>query len=98
MSQTRVPIMLAAVLACSLVALSAPSAAVRANPPAEAIKADTHRLAHDVNREALLVGHRVKGDAHQLRGELVTARERVSLQLHQIGHRIQRWWSRVRAS
>jgi len=98
MSQPRVPIMLAAALVCGLFALSVSSGLARADEPTQAIKSDAHHLAVDVHREAHVVGRQVQSDAHQLHRQLLTTRDRVSLQLHHFGQRIQRWWSRVRTS
>ena len=97
MRQLRLRILLAAALGCSLLALSAPGSA-RADQPAEAIRSDAHHLAADVHREARVVGHQAQKDAHELHRQLQAAREHVSLQMHHLGQRIQRWWSRVRTS
>lgn len=97
MRERRRQITLAAALVCSLVALGAAAGAARADQPVAAIKSDTHRLAHDVGREARVVGRQVRSDAHQLNRRLLVARERASVQLHQLRHRIQRWWSRVQS-
>lgn len=98
MSQPRLPIMIATAIAGSLFALSASSGVARADQPGETIKSDAHHLAVDIEREAHVVEHRVSSDAHHMRRELATTRERVSLQLHHLEHRIQRWWGRVSTS
>ena len=98
MSPLRLRILLAAALGCGLLALSAPSGFARADQPIEAIKSDAHHLAVDVHREARVVGHQAQRDAHELHRQLQTTRDRVSLQMHHLGQRIQHWWSRVRAS
>ena len=98
MSQLRLRILLAAALGCVLWALSAPSGSARADQPAEAIKSDAHHLAVDVHREAREVGHQAQKDAHEVHRQLQATRDRVSLQMHHLGQRIQRWWSRVRSS
>jgi hypothetical protein len=98
MSQLRLRILLAAALGCGLLALTAPSGLARADQPAEAIKSDAHHLAVDVHREARVMGQQAKSDAHELHRQLQATRDRVSLQMHHFGQRIQRWWSRVRSS
>ena len=97
MSPVRVPILLAAALGCGLLALSAPSDFARADPPPQAIRSDARQLALDVHREARVLAHQVRRDAHQLHHQLLVTRDRMSGQLHQLGHRIERWWGRVRA-
>lgn len=91
MSQLRVRILLAAALGCGLLALGASADSARADPSPQAIRSDAHRVAVDIQR-------RVQSDAHQLHRQLAVTRDRVSLQLHHLGHRIQRWWSRARPS
>jgi hypothetical protein len=91
MSQPRVRLLLAAALGCGLLGLAAPSDFARADPSPQAIRSDAHRLAVDIHRQ-------VRSDAHQLHRQLLVERDHISLQLHHFGHRIQRWWSRVRAS
>ena len=97
MNAPRLRTPLTAALGCALLALSAVAAA-RTNEPAEAIKSDAHHLAVDVHREARVVGHRARSDAHELHRQLQVARERTAVQLHQLRHRIQRWWNHVRTS
>jgi hypothetical protein len=91
MSQLRVRILLAAALGCGLLALSPASDLARADPSPQAIRSDAHRIAVDIHRQ-------VQSDAHQLHRQLLVTRDRVSLQLQHLGHRIQRWWSRARTS
>ena len=64
--------------------------------PAAAIRADTHRLAVDVRREAHAVGQDAAGQADQLHRRLLTARAQVSLQLRHLSNRFHHWWNRVK--
>ena len=88
----------ATTLICGLLALlSAPARVHAADEPAAAINSDAHHLAVDVQREAHVVGHRVEGEAHDFNHQLLAARTQMSNQLHQLSHRLNRWWHRVRA-
>jgi hypothetical protein len=60
------------------------------------IKSDTHHLAVDLRRETHVVGHRVARQTHALRRRWVITRDHLSLQLHHVGQRLQRWWTRVK--
>ena len=95
MSDARPRFPLAAALACGLLAYGCVPLARAADTPAAAIQNDAHHFAVDVQREAHVVGQRVAGRAHHFQRQLLTARGQMSLQLHQFGHRMQRWWHRV---
>ena len=85
----------AAALICGVLALQCVTpAAWAADPPADAIKSDAHQLAVDVQREAHVVGHRVERQTHDFNRKLLAARAELSVQLHQLGNRVHRWWHR----
>ena len=84
---------------CSVLALQFGASAVQAaDPPATAIKSDAHQLAVDVQREAHVVGRRVERQTHDFNRKLLQARAELSVQLHQFGNRVQRWWHRPSTS